>query len=355
MCGVGGAERIYQYFCEEFPDADAYVMAHNPAESLPYFATRGVRTTWLNGIVRSMESARWAFPVATYVWESLDLRQYDVVLTSSAHSAKYARVPNGAHVCYCYFPTRAIWHREAYFGRSARGKVFDLFLPYLRRRDLAAANRIDRFVAISQVSRDAIKQYYDRDSEIIFPPIELDRFAPGGTRKEHYLIVSRLEGWKRVDYAIEAFNKSGRPLRIVGTGKLEAQLRAMAKPNITFVGKIDDAALAREYQEARAVIFTPHLEYGLIPLEANASGTPVICYGRGGITETMIPSDQGGVSPTAVFFYDQTPDALNAAVTQFEQLSWSPSALARHAAQWGVPEFKRRIRDVVESAAKHRN
>lgn len=352
LCGIGGSERVFQYLCEEFPEADAYTLAYNPSKTLPYFVNRNIRTTWLNRFVQSMEAFRWSFPVATYAMEALDLSQYDVVLSSSATVAKYVKVPNGKHVCYCYIPTRAIWHFDKYFGGSYKAKIFKLFLPYLRKRDYAAAQRIDQFVAISEASKAYIKTYYNRDSSVINSPINLEQFAPSANRKDHYLIVSRLEHWKRVDYAIEAFNRLGLPLRIIGTGKDESQLKEIAKSNIAFLGAVDDATLAREYGEAKAVIFTPFLEYGLIPLEASASGTPVICYGEGGITETMVPWEKNATSdaaPTAVFFNEQTAEALIEAVRQFGEVSFNGYDLVRHASQWGVPAFKSSIRRVVDS------
>lgn len=350
LCGLGGSERVFQYICEKFPEADVFTLAYNPDATLPYFKSRSIRTTWLNWLVQSMDAFRWSFPIATYVMESLDLSQYDIVLSSSATVAKYVQVPNGKHICYCYIPTRAIWHFEEYFGGGYTAKIFKLLLPYLRKRDYAAAQRVDQFVAISEASRAYIKTYYNRDSLVINSPINLEQFSPSENRKDHYLIISRLEHWKRVDYAIEAFNQMGLPLRIIGTGKDESQLKAMAKPNITFLGAVDDATLAREYSEAKAVIFTPFLEYGLIPLEASASGTPVICYGKGGITETMVPRGSGSaMPPTAVFFHEQTADALVEAVRQFGEAKFNSDELVRHASHWGVPEFKIKIRGLVDS------
>ncbi len=350
LCGLGGSERVFQYICEEFPEADVYTLAFNPEKTLPYFKARNIRTTWMNRFVQSMDSFRLAFPVATYVMETVDLGQYDIVLSSSATVAKYVKVPNGKHICYCYIPTRAIWHFEEYFSGGFKSKIFKLLLPYLRKRDYAAAQRVDQFIAISEASREYIKTYYNRDSQVINSPINLEQFSPSGNQKDHYLIISRLEHWKRVDYAIEAFNKLGLPLRIIGTGKDESQLKAMAKPNITFLGSVDDATLAREYSEAKAVIFTPFLEYGLIPLEASASGTPVICYGKGGITETMVPwGIDSAMPPTAVFFYEQTAEALIEAVRQFGDAKFNSADLLRHASQWGVPEFKIKIRALIDS------
>ena len=355
LCGIGGSERIFQYMCEEFSEADAYTLAYNPSATYPYFSTRKIHTTWLNRYVQSTEAFRWSFPIATYVMQSLDLSQYDVVLSSSATVAKYVSVPNGKHICYCYIPTRAIWHFDEYFSNSTKAKLLKLSLPYLKKRDYAAAQKINQFIAISQASKNYIKQYYDRDSEVIYCPIELDKFRPSEKKGSHYLIVSRLEQWKRIDYAVEAFNRSGLPLRIVGTGNAETRLKAMAKPNITFLGSVDDETLAREYAKAAAVIFTPFLEYGLTPLEANASGTPVICYGKGGITETMVPTDgqrASGASPTAVFFYEQTADALIKAVNEFQKYTFISTELVSHASQWGVPNFKKNLRNVVSAYSK---
>ena len=353
LCGIGGSERVFQYFCAEFEEADAYTLAYNPERTLPYFKRREIRTTWLNHFVQSMDAFRWSFPFATHVMESLDLSEYDLVLSSSATVAKYIRVPNGKHVCYCYIPTRALWQTVEYFGGSWKSKLIKLFLSCLKRHDLEAAHRVNQFIAISKTTQKHIANTYSRDSSVIFSPIDLDRFAPSEHRGEHYLIVSRLEQWKRVDYAIEAFSRLGLPLKVIGTGKEETRLREMAGPNITFLGGVDDETLAREYAVTKAVIFTPFLEYGLIPLEANASGTPVICYGIGGITETMIPwskeAELNSPSATAVFFYEQTANALIEAVRQFEQVSFDPAYLVKHASRWGVPEFKRQLRAAVQA------
>jgi glycosyltransferase involved in cell wall biosynthesis len=348
LCNIAGSERMFQYICEEFPEADAYTLAYNPNATLDYFAGRNIKVTWMNKFVQSANTFKWLFPISTYVMGSVDLRQYDLVLSSSATVAKYVNVPNGKHVCYCYIPTRAIWQFEEYFGDSFKSKLLKLALPYLKKRDYAASKRIDKFVAISNASKEYIKQYYDRESEIIYCPIDLDRFTPSANRKDHYLIVSRLEYWKRLDYAVEAFNRLGLPLRIIGGGEDEQRLKGMSNSNITFLGPVDESSLAREYGEAKAVIFTPFLEYGLIPLEANASGTPVICYGKGGITETMVPLGSN-TSPTAVFFYEQTASSLIEAVQRFHKAEFDSSELVRHASGWGVPAFKKNMRQMVNS------
>lgn len=352
LCGMGGSERVFQYICEEFKEADIYTLAYNPSATLPYFKSRNINTTWVNTFVQSMDSFRWSFPISTFVMESLDLSEYDIVLSSSATVAKYVKVPNGKHICYCYIPTRALWQVNEYFGNDRKRKLIQPFLSYLKRRDLIAANRVDKFISISQTTRDHIYKTYAKESDIIYSPIDLERFTCSilPKRENHYLIVSRLEQWKRVDYAVEAFNRIGLPLKIIGTGSEEKKLREIAGSNIQFLGKVDDMTLAKEYAIAKAVIFTPFLEYGLIPLEANASGTPVICYGVGGVTETMIPSSNNynkGLLPTAIFFYDQTPESLINGIERFEIESFDSQYLVRHASKWGIPEFKLQIRKTI--------
>lgn len=345
LCILGGAERVFQYMCQAFPDADIYTLAYDRSIALPYFASRSIRTTWLDPFVRSPLAFKLAFPIATRVMQAQRLKGYDLVLSSSATVAKYVTVADGTHVCYCYMPTRAIWHSDAYFNPSSiKAQVFYRFQQHLQRHDYSASQRVHHFITLSEMSRSFIQQYYDRDAEVIPCPIDLSVFY-SAPKQDHYLLVSRLEHWKRVDYAIEAFNRLGLPLRIIGTGEEERRLRAMARPNITFLGAVDDEALAREYSRARAVVFTPYLEYGLIPLEANASGTPVICYGKGGVNETMIAlGANGDEAATAVFFDEQTPESLIGAIRQFESTSFDSEALMRHASQWGVPAFQERLR-----------
>jgi glycosyltransferase involved in cell wall biosynthesis len=354
LCTLGGSDRVFQYMCEAFPNADVFTLSLNRCRAIPYFAAKkDVRTTWMNPIVQTPGAFRALFPVATYAMQSLDLREYDLVLSSSATVAKYVRAPNGRHVCYCYIPTRALWHFDEYFGKSISGAAFKLLLPFLRRHELRAVSHIDEFIAISAMTQGYIREYYNRDSTVLHCPIDLSAFAPRADRHDAFLIVSRLEYWKRLDYAVAAFTRLGLPLRIIGQGPEESKLRALAGPNVTFLGAVDDKTLAEEYARARAVIFTPFLEYGLIPLEANASGTPVIAYGRGGIEETMVPVNRPGVDPskaTAVFFGEQTPDAVIEAVRLFQQSEFDPQALVRHASQWSVPEFQSKLKTALNRA-----
>lgn len=347
LCSIGGSERVFQVLAEEFQEADLYTLAYNPKTTLPFFQTRTIYTTGLNPLIRNANAFRWSFPLATFAMQNLDLSGYDIVLSSSATVAKYVRAKN--HLCYCYIPTRALWNTNEYFKKSWKRAIIAPFLRFLRQRDYNVAQKIDHFIAISNVSKRAIQDTYHREADVLMCPIDTDQFRPHGLhRQESYLLVSRLEKWKCVEYAIDAFNQSGKELKVIGSGSEAAFLKQKAKSNIAFLGEVDDATLIKEYNLCRAVIFTPLLEYGLIPLEANACGTPVICYGKGGVCETMLSHD-ASQNPTAFFFYEQTPAALIEAVERFEQLSFDPNHLIQHAGQWSIPSFKYAMREKVLS------
>jgi glycosyltransferase involved in cell wall biosynthesis len=351
LCGMGGSERVFSYMCEEFNEADIFTLSYNPKATLPEFRSYNIKVTWLNKFVKTMGQFRWSFPIATYVMQQLKLQKYDIVLTSSATVAKYVNVRSGRHICYCYIPTRALWQTETYFANSFKGKIIKPFMRYLQKRDLEAASQVDRFISISQTTSQHIKNVYNRESNVINSPIVCENFYPVQQRGDFYLLVSRLETWKMVEYAIHAFNTNGKKLKIIGTGSDEVRLTKLSNYNIEFLGAVDDVQLAAYYASAQCVIFTPELEYGLIPLEANASGTPVVCFGRGGVTETMIPFDEKLANKktySAVFYYEQTPEALNDAIKTFEALPVDQTFLVHHAQKWDVSIFKSSLRAFVD-------
>lgn len=346
-----GSERVTLYMAQEFPEADLFTLCYNAETTWQEFRAMRIRTHWLGRFIPNHGVFKACFPLSTYLMQWWDFREYDLILTSSATTAKYIANHRARHLCYCYFPTRAIWSREQYFGDrpGLKARLFTALAPYFKRRDVAAAQRVDRFVAISESSRAAIKRIYGRDATVLFPPIDLDRFRSAVTSEkgDYFLIVGRLQAWKQTEYAIEAFNALGLPLRIIGTGPEEARLRAMAGPNISFLGAVDDDELATAYGQARAVIFTPELEYGLVPIEAIASGTPVIALGRGGVLETM-------TERTAIFFPEPTAESLTAAVRRFENADFPQEVLLEQAQAFGIPHFKQRLRAIVDEFAATR-
>lgn len=346
-----GSERVFLYMAQEFKEADLFTLCYNPETTWPEFKTFKIKTHWLNAVIRNHRVFKMIFPIATMAMERWDFSDYDLIITSSATTAKYIKRFRAPHICYCYFPTRAIWNFDAYFngGVGMKERLFSFFLSYFKRRDVAAAARVSKFIAISNSTKLAIKNNYGADSEILFPPVDLERFAKLGVEKgDYYLVVSRLERWKLLDYAIEAFNELGLTLKIIGSGPERGRLEACSGPNITFIGNVNDDVLALAYAEAKAVIFTPELEYGLVPIEAIAAGTPVIALGRGGVLETMIGlDDPQGRESTAVLYADPNKDSLMQAIIQFENSKFNSAILTSHAATFGIPEFRRKLRQII--------
>ena len=216
LCSVGGAEKVFQYLCEEFQEADIYSCCYNPKETLDYFKKKIIHIPPIGKYIKSPFEFRLSFPLSINAMRKIDLSKYDIILSSSASVAKYVTASKHAkHFCYCYYPTRAVWESEKYFGRSILRYLVKPMLPYFKYRERKAIKRIDRFIAISKDTAKHIKRYYGRNSDIIYCPIDLDNFFSSTNRSDDYLIVSRLEKWKKIDHAIEAFNKLGNSLNII--------------------------------------------------------------------------------------------------------------------------------------------
>jgi glycosyltransferase involved in cell wall biosynthesis len=351
---TAGAERIFQYMIEEFQDADVYTISYNPDTTWPALRNYKINTNWVNVLIKNHNRYKLFYPILSYIMKYWDFSDYDLILSSSGTLVKHISRFNCPHICYCFIPTRAIWDTNTYFSdHGLKQRMFKNLLPHFQHQDISSSKRVTKYITISEYSRRAIAKIYNREADILFCPIDFDNFSRGALEKKenHYLIVSRLERWKRLEYAIEAFNQLGYPLRIIGSGNDAHLLKSMAKDNIKFVGNVDDNELAIEYGRAKAVIFTPELEYGLVPIEANAAGTPVIAYGRGAINETMISLGQNK-TPTAVFFYEQTAESLIEAIKIFETCEFKSDDLVSHASKWSIAPFKKKIREYVESVIR---
>jgi glycosyltransferase involved in cell wall biosynthesis len=287
-------------------------------------------------------------PLYPLAFEGFDLRGYDVVLSMpSAFAHGVITSPETLHICYCLTPARFLWNYQAYVEREGIGRLVRSILPgflnTLRLWDRSAADRVDHFVAISQVVRRRIAKYYRRDAAVIYPPVNTDAFSPGDEHGDYFLIVSRLVPYKRVDLAVRALGELGLPLYIIGGGRDAAALQAMASPNVRFLGRVRDAELKDYLAGCRALIFPGEEDFGLTPLEAMAAGRPVIAYAGGGAVETVIE----GV--TGEFFGEQSPEALAEAVHNFDERRYDPVALRRHAEQYSRQVFKERLGDFVTS------
>jgi glycosyltransferase involved in cell wall biosynthesis len=348
-----GSERVFLYMIEEFSEADYYTLAYNPKTTWPEYLNFNIRTSFLNGIIKNHKIFQYFFPISTYVMQNWDFSKYDIILSSSATTAKYINRFTGKHICYCYTPTRAIWSSDEYFQNNSISSIIKKrLLHILKKRDISSTKNISRIITQSLYANNNIKNIYSRDSDIIPPPIEYNKFSKGLNinKSDHYLIVSRLEKWKKIDFAIHAFNDLGYKLKIIGTGTEENYLKSISSKNIEYLGSVNDDTLVREYGNARAVIFTPELEYGLIPIEANAAGTIVIGFEKGAIQETMIPYNNKNKDSkfTSILFDKQTPDSIKEAIVLERKLDIDRIFLTTHAKRFDVDNFKKKIRNIVE-------
>jgi glycosyltransferase involved in cell wall biosynthesis len=352
LTGMRGGERCLDVVCELFPDAPLFTLLHVPGSVSPTIERRRIVTSFIQRLPGAATRYRHYLPLFPAAVRGLSLAGFDLVLSLSHCVAKAVRVEPGAlHLCYCFTPMRYVWDLEDHYASGA-GWLTRLALPPVA----AALRRWDRrtdgvhdFVAISRHIADRIGRVYGRPASVIHPPVELDRFRPAETIDDHYLVVSALVPYKRVDLAIRAAARLRRRLVIVGSGPEEARLRALAGPEVTFLGWRPDAEVAQLYARCRAVLFPCVEDFGIVPLEAAAAGRPTIALAAGGALETMVGLD-AGAPPTAVFFAEPTVEALAGAITTFEAAAhrFEPRALRARAAMFDRPRFAQRIREWVD-------
>lgn len=340
---AGGAEKVAEIFCEMFPDAPLYTSVYDPAAMPTFWQRVPVRTTFMQRISPRLTIARQLLPLYPFAFESLDFGQYDLVLSScSTFSKGIITPPETLHVCYCHNTTRFAWMYREYVTHEALGALKRAVLPALvtplRAWDYAAAQRVDHYVANSRTTQRRIAKYYRRDAVVIEPPIRVDEFAGGDGRIEPYfLIVSRLQSYKRLDLAVEAANRLGVRLRIVGSGPDGARLRRLAGKNVEFLGRVPDAERVRLLQRCSALIVPGREDFGLVSLEAQAAGRPVIAYAAGGSLETVLSGKTG------VLFPEATAESLCAVLRAFDPARFSPEVCRAHARQFDVRVFRDRL------------
>lgn len=343
----GGAERVLLTLHQIFPNAPLFTLVYNP-KSTPWASVFKVITTFFNKICFLRHKHEWLAPVAAFGFESLDLRGFDLVISITSSDAKAVITkPEQLHICYCLTPTRYFWSGENQYVLDKKFKLIPKWLyQYFRTVDLLISKRPDRYIAISNEVKDRIKKYYHRESTVIYPSIDdkfySNEFTPSNKR-EYYLIVSRLVPYKKVDLAIQVFNILKKPLVIVGVGSELTNLKRIANSTIKFVGEVDDTRLIDLYKSAKAVIFPQEEDFGLVPIEAQACGTPVIAYGKGGALET-INNDK-----TGVFFDEQSIESLTRAVAKFEKLTLRPDDCYQNALRFNSESFKKNILDYLSN------
>lgn len=348
---TGGAERVVESFHRLWPDAPIFTTIADRDAMPASLRDADIRVSWMQRLPAWRRHFRAYLPLYPFAIESLALRGYDVIISSSSAWAKAVRTPpNVVHVCYCHTPMRWVWDYEQYVAREGFGSLTRLALPpviaALRSWDVRTATRPTHIVVNSRVVQERVRRCWGRESELLHPPVETGRFAVGSGVGHAHLVVSRLAHYKRIDLAVAAFTQLGLPLEIIGDGPARPSLESMAGPTITFRGRVDDAGVARAMQQCRALIFPGEEDFGITPLEANASGRPVIAYRAGGAMETV----RDGV--TGVLFADQSVASLSDAVRRAADISWDTTAIRRHAESFSVASFEARFRAIVEREAR---
>jgi len=361
LVNLGGAERTVASMLEAFPGAPLFTSVHLPEVRLAGLDGTEIHTSFLQDFPFMRGHFRKYFLLYPRAIGRFDLRAFDVILSSSSAYAKFA-IPGErtCHVCYCYTPMRFAWDPEGYLAREEIGtftrRLLRPLLERLRRKDARTAARVHHFIAISESIRRRIRDCYGRDAAVIWPPIETGRFRLAERPGDYYLVVSRLVAYKRIDVVIEAFNRLGRRLLVVGDGPHARVLKRGARTNIEFCGSVAEAALPGLYAGCHALVLAAEEDFGIAPVEAMACGRPVIAYAAGGALETVVPvrdaqaRREEGVRPTGVFFPAQTPEAVVDAVREFESLEgrFDAAAIRRWALRFDKEVFKQRLTAFVQ-------
>ena len=344
---VGGAEGVLLALKEMFPDAPVYMSMYDPAVMPAVCRTWEIHTSFMDRLPLVKRHHQPFLPLYPLAFEQFDLSEFDLVLSNkSGFCHGIITPPQTLHIDYCLTPTRYVWDYRSYARREGIGRVANFLLQpllsYLRTWDRLAADRVDHFVAISRQVQRRIRKFYRRDSVVIYPPVETDRFSLGDSHDDYFLIVSRLIPYKRIDLAVQAFNELGLPLKIAGSGRDRQALEQIAGPNVEFLDRVPDDELPTLLQRCRAFIFPGVEDFGITPLQANAAGRPVIAYRAGGALDTVVEGRTG------LFFDEPTPESLAAAVRALEAMAFEPEAIRQHALHFDKTVFQRELKRFVE-------
>ena len=350
----GGAERVLDALHEAFPDAPIFTSIFLPDNFPPRFASWDIRTSFMQRLPWLRSHFKTYLPLYPLAFAQVDVRGFDIILSSSSAFAKGVRIPKGArHLCYCYTPMRFVWDRDKYLRNEPMPKVIKpllaVLLAALKQWDLYTSRRVDLFVAISAHIQQRIGRAYGVGSEIIYPPAEVESIQPGGQPGDYYLVVSRLTPYKQIELAIQACEALGRPLKVVGKGPHEGALRRLAGSHTQFLGGVSFDELKGLLAGARAFIFPGEEDFGIAPVEAMAAGRPVIALGSGGALETVVDGQTG------ILFPEPSVASLMGAIQQFETRSFDAQQIRRQAERFSRGAFVQRIRARVEQLAAGRD
>lgn len=348
----GGAERVFEMFCEHFEDADIYTSVYDAQKTIE-LRNRLVNTTFLQKVPGAKRFFRLFAPLYFPAFRALDLSEYDLILSSSSSFAKAVKKrPDAKHICFCHNVSRFLWDTKTYLDGYQDYEHFEFALKYLfqfmRKQDIAYADEPDLYISNSTTVAQRIRNIYEQRVITVNYPINDECFSFSDQKEDFHLVASRLISYKRIDIIVSAFNQLGWPLYIIGTGPEHQRLKAKAASNIHFLGHVSDAERMRLLSKAKSVVVAALEDYGLVPIEANFSGTPVIAYGEGGALETQI----SGV--TGLFFEAQTANSLRSTLLRAQSMTWDYAAIRQHAERnFTRKAFFQKVDHVVENLADY--
>src|SRR6056297_442130 len=349
----GGAEKVLKVLSEIFPEAPIYTLLYEKKNADKYYKNKTIETSIIQKMPGGVKHYQWYMPFMPMAVEFFDMSNFDLVISDTSSFAKgVITSPDSLHICYCHTPTRYLWSdthsyiQELKYNKYFK-KIISLILNYIRMWDKLAADRVDAFLANSETVKTRIKKYYRRNSTVIYPPVEIDKFSPDPKKKEdknpYFLVGSRLTPYKRIDIVIEAFKELGWNLKIFGDGVDKKRLQKISRgyDNIEFLGRVSDRELADLYRDSRAYIHPQTEDFGITAIEAMACGTPVVAFRSGGATETV------NENKTGVFFDQQKPEAIIKAVQKLSTRQFDPGEIRREAEYFSVDNFKKEIIDYL--------
>ncbi|WP_158809360.1 glycosyltransferase [Beijerinckia sp. L45] len=349
LVGMRGGEKVIEELCRIYPQADIFTHVYDPSAVSDLIRSKNVKTSFISRLPAARKRYKSYLPLMPMALEQLDLRGYDLIISSEAGPSKGIIPPASAlHVCYCHSPMRYIWNMYHDY-RDAASKLTRFLMPplshYIRTCDVISAGRVHHFVANSQCVSERIETYYGRSSTVIYPPVDATAFETVKPNEvgDTYLMVGELVGYKRTELVIEAFNRLGWKLLVLGGGEMLQKLRSLAGPSITLPGPQPFSELRHHYARCRALVFAAEEDFGMVPVEAMAGGRPVVAFGRGGATETVVE----GVSGT--FFREQTVESIVEALVRFETMQFDSEAIVRRSRDFGAERFREEFGSLVEN------
>jgi rhamnosyltransferase len=358
LTAMRGGERCLEAMCEIYQDADIFTLVHFPGSVSEAIESHIIHTSYIQRLPGNVENFRRYLPLFPHAIKKFDLSGYDFILSFSHCVAKGVKVPQGLlHICYCHTPMRYAWHmRDSYLNTLSNPQrmLAECVLNQLKNWDAKASSRVTHFIANSKNTQNRIREAYNKNSVVIYPPVECARFAISDSDDGYYLVLSALVPYKRIDIAVKAFTATGQKLVIVGNGPELPRLKSMASANIFFVDNADDNEVVEYLKKCRAVIFPGEEDFGIVPLEAQACGKQVIAFGKGGALETIIGLDHAQATKanaTGIFFYEQTPEALRKSILLFEEIKdrFDPGKCRDNVLRFDRPIYQQSMQNYIQS------